>query len=574
MTWYIENYKRYKREREALEALTSAENWLTPIKWRIDESARMTWEADIVTPAGIRPVLLRYPNHFPHSPPLVLPRGDTTRWSQHQYGAGGELCLEYGTDNWQQDITGADMIASAHRLLEGEQPSPGAVEEVASRHKTTIGQDLRNVFSRLLVTRDLENELRSFPENLMSIARVAGMYHSNECTVRVIADITFPDGRIWKAELPEVETLGFEQSVALFRWPRGQAFPAFETLTSFRQDIDRQGLTLPDVPYAVVVHGDKARAFYLDAEGDSLSESAVIAPEPFVSRLDSNHARLAERKIAIIGCGSLGSKVAVMLARSGVTNFILVDDDLLLPDNVVRHDLDWRDMGAHKANGVARRIKLVHPAANCIVRRYRLGGQESSGAIEGLIETVAECDLLIDATAEPEVFNYLCAAVAISQKPMVWAEVFGGAYGGLIARYRPEKEPEPASMRLATENWCRDQGKPMPRPAHRYGGEPREPAIADDADVTVIAGHAARMAIDILIPRDPSIFPHSVYLVGLAAGWIFDQPFETHPIDVGGQALAKPVEGEDEEEKKAEYNRITQLFAEFADAAAARTESQ
>jgi sulfur-carrier protein adenylyltransferase/sulfurtransferase len=94
-------------------------------------------------PAGNRPISLIYPNHFPLSPPLVLPRGDTTRWSQHQYGPGGEFCLEYGPDNWHQDISGADMIESAHRLLEGEQPEPGVAAEVASRHATTIGQDLR-----------------------------------------------------------------------------------------------------------------------------------------------------------------------------------------------------------------------------------------------------------------------------------------------------------------------------------------------------------------------------------------------------------------------------------------------
>ena len=154
MIWYVENHKRYKREREALEQLASTENWLTPIKWRVDDSLRMIWDADIATPAGNRPVSLRYPNHFPYSPPL-LPRGDMTRWSEHQYGPGGELCLEYGPDNWHQDLTGADIIASAHRLLEGEEPAPGVAAQVASRHQTTLGQDLRGEFRRFLVTRAL-----------------------------------------------------------------------------------------------------------------------------------------------------------------------------------------------------------------------------------------------------------------------------------------------------------------------------------------------------------------------------------------------------------------------------------
>ena len=111
-----------------------------------------------------------------------------------------------------------------------------------------------------------------------------------------------------------------------------------------------------------------------------------------------------------------------------------------------------------------------NPAAACSVRRMRLGGQESSGSIESLLKSLAECDMIMDATAEASVFNYLCATVAISKKPMVWAEVFGGGFGGMIARYRPSSEPDPASMRRAIENWCADQGKVLPAGRHdRYG---------------------------------------------------------------------------------------------------------
>ena len=67
------------------------------------------------------PVSLQFPNHFPYSPPLVMPRGDTTRWSTHQYGPGGELCTEIGPDNWRPEIHGAELVRSAERLLRGEQ---------------------------------------------------------------------------------------------------------------------------------------------------------------------------------------------------------------------------------------------------------------------------------------------------------------------------------------------------------------------------------------------------------------------------------------------------------------------
>ena len=564
MIWYLEKLQRNRTEREALEALASSVTWLTPVGWRIDGDLRLVWDADIATPAGNRSVSLRYPNHFPYSPPLVLPRGDTTRWSQHQFGSGGELCLEYGPDNWHQDLTGADMIGSAHRLLEGEQPAPDQTAEVASRHETTLGQDLRNTFSRLLVTRNLVSALSQIPENVLLSADALGMYR-RDSFVQVVSSIVLPGGNVWQEELPESDSVGFVRPIAVLRWPQNLSLPSSENLSAFRAALAERGMELPEVKYAIVVRGKSIRVYFLNEDNNSLFETSIIPAQPFTQRLDEKHAQLGSRKVGIVGCGSLGSKLAVSLARSGVGKFLLIDDDILLPDNLVRNDLDWREVGRHKADSVAAKIQLVNPTAERAVRKHRLGGQEASGSVETLIEHLGTCDLIIDATAESAVFNYVSAAVAVSKKLMVWAEIFGGGFGGLVARHRPSLDPDPATIRRIIENWCAEKGQPIERAARSYGGGPSAPAIADDADVTVIAGHAARMAIDLLIPRDPSIFPHSVYLIGLDGHWNFTQPFETHPIDVG-PPLAQPEETIDDVSASAELARIRRLFEEYANA--------
>lgn len=564
MIWYLENLQRSRTEREALETLASSATWLTPVGWRIDADLRLVWDAEIAIPAGNRQVSLRYPNHFPYSPPLVLPRGDTTRWSQHQWGPGGELCLEYGPDNWYPDLTGADMIASAHRLLEGERPAPDRTAEVASRHETTLGQNLRNTFSRLLVTRNLVSALDQIPENVLLAADALGMFRGDSF-VQVVSTITLPDGQVWREQLPESDTVGFDRPIAVLRWPLDVPLPSRESLSTFRAALSERAMQLPSVRYAVVVRGSRIRVYFLNEDDDSLLETSIIPAQPFNPRLDEEHAKLAGRRVGIVGCGSLGSKLALSLARSGVGKFLLIDDDILLPDNLVRNDLDWREVGRHKADSVAVKIQLVNPTAERAVRKHRLGGQEASGSIETLIERLGTCDLIIDATADPAVFNYLSASVAIAKKPLVWAEIFGGGFGGLVARHRHALEPDPATMRRIIENWCAEKGQPIERAARSYGGVPGAPAIADDADVTVIAGHAARMAIDLLIPRDPSIFPHSVYLIGLAERWNFTQPFETYPIDVG-KPLAQPEETIDQESASAELARIRRLFEEYANA--------
>lgn len=562
MIWYFENHQRHRREREALEALAASADWLTPLQWRIDNSLRLIWDADILAGGRAFPISVRYPNHFPHSPPVVLPRGSQERWSSHQYGEGGELCLEYGPDNWHPDVTGADMVLSAHRLLEGEIASTDQSVIVASRHKTTIGQDLRFGFVRLLATSALIERLAKISGGEMLSVNMAALVHE-ETVIYLVASIGMDEKEKWTDHTLPGHLIyeAFERAAEVFRWHPNSGPLSTESLSEFRAAIGRAGLTVPVSKHVLILEDSVLRAFFINEDKNVVGEIPVILPEEAHPRLDEGHKVLPARKVALVGCGSLGSKLAGMLARSGIGKFLLVDDDILLPANLVRHDLDWREIGTHKVDSVARKIQLVNPAATCEKRKHRLGGQEASGSVESLIEALADCDLIVDCTADAAVFNYLCAAVNFAKKPLLWAEVFGGGIGGMIARYRPLLEPDPASMRRIIEQWCLERGKPIERAAIGYGGGPGTPSIADDADVTVIASHAARMAIDVLIPREPSAFPNAVYLIGLTKGWIFENPFETYPVDVGSPP-SQPEVAMDPLDSAAELARIFQLFSE------------
>jgi hypothetical protein len=55
--------------------------------------------------------------------------------------------------------------------------------------------------------------------------------------------------------------------------------------------------------------------------------------------------------------------------------------------------------------------------------------------------------------------------------------------------------------------------------------------------------------------------------VGQTKGWIFEQPSETYPIDVGLPEGPVPEIGLDPEEAAAEMSRILQLFSEYKNAA-------
>ncbi len=560
MIWYIQNADRFRLERLGLDRLVGEADWLQPFDWRIDASARINWDADILVGEQTFPVTLRYPNHFPHSPPLVLPRGEiTTRWSSHQWGAGGELCLEVGPDNWQPHITGAQMLESAQRLLVMEADVETA-QEIPSRHKSTLGQDLRLTFSRLLCTPTLSALASSHGRPVLH--GKANLAIHDESFVYHVAHFNIDGEDVWfDPSAPKPLTAeNYNVDCILVRQPHDEELPDTTSPEDFRGYLAARGIvTAAECPLVLLHRPNEMLAYKLYAS--SVSTLTVVVSQSSGNRLTSDYGSLAGRKVAVVGCGSIGSKVACSLARSGVGKFLLVDDDLFLPENLVRHELDWRDIATHKADGIGRRIQLINPTAEVGIRRHRLGGHEASGNLETLIESISQMDLIIDATSTPEAFNYLCAAADTGATPMIWAEVHGGGIGGMIARRRPGIEPSPVMMRLAIENWCADKGIVTNRAERPYEDRNADvPWIADDADVSVIAGHATRMAIDLLIPRAPSIFPYSIYFIGLSEGWFYSEPFHTEPVLLEPLPSAAPTARLNEAEVAVERDLVLEIL--------------
>src|SRR5437879_4360176 len=85
--------------------------------------------------------------------------------------------------------------------------------------------------------------------------------------------------------------------------------------------------------------------------------------DPVFARNPKEAERLSHKHLAIIGCGSGGSALASMAARSGVGRFTLVDPDTLALENVGRHMLGRGDVGKPKVQGLKRMIADVNPAA-------------------------------------------------------------------------------------------------------------------------------------------------------------------------------------------------------------------
>jgi len=99
------------------------------------------------------------------------------------------------------------------------------------------------------------------------------------------------------------------------------------------------------------------------------------------------------KRVAIVGCGSLGADVAQMLARSGVRQFSLVDDDLLSWGNVTRHVLGGGSVGRAKAAALAEELSRQMPWLDITSE-----GFSAEQLIYERPKVLQSCDLIISTT--------------------------------------------------------------------------------------------------------------------------------------------------------------------------------
>lgn len=71
---------------------------------------------------------------------------------------------------------------------------------------------------------------------------------------------------------------------------------------------------------------------------------------------------MSRKKAVILGCGSVGSLVAMELARAGVGSFLLADPDIVEYHNICRHQCGLEDAGDLKINALERKLKNINPS--------------------------------------------------------------------------------------------------------------------------------------------------------------------------------------------------------------------
>lgn len=244
-------------------------------------------------------------------------------------------------------------------------------------------------------------------------------------------------------------------------------------------------------------------------------------PQSWLTRnLSDSNAGLSEKRIALIGVGAIGGYLADLLAKSGA-GFLggelrLIDTDELSVGNIGRHILGFGDIGIAKTKGIKNLLEKNYPRINISI----------SEPNEKLENTIRNFDLVIDATGNPGLSNYLneLKLKELIKSPILFAWVAGTGCGSQAYLFSDKAH---ACLRCLEYDLPGSNGSIMRR------------------DYKVEFKNSAGSCGDWLVPFSAPAAIHAAALAAdLATGWSKGKPhprFRSITIDYIGGKTVKPT---------------------------------
>lgn len=445
--WYKRFPERFRREKEAM----AARGFLL-----IEEALRQDEVAfrgkSTVDPS--RTLLVIYPGGFPSGHPLVYNPLPAPLLRRHHRPETREICLfGVGQGRWTAKLLGTSAIDEAEEVIRefgpGAAPSPDdTIPEPVSVSYTYEPETAVLVAPGVASLAAPTTSGRQGTFHIRFNPQAAGKDGGRGVIVRAsldgqVVDDVPPLPAPWQKGQVKPGTLVYLSSPP----------PYIESAREFDAWLRQERLVSP--------HGHIKTGWWAfvfpEQSGSSThyrlawlvaritSDRKVHFLRTFTLRQDEREARvpgtaeLASKTVVIVGCGSLGSKIAMALAATGVGKFVLVDSELFEPGNAIRHEAGMESVGMHKVDALEMRLSSAYPRPGSHVEKLmmRVGGRNAPSSEQKLFDLVTSADLVINATWSHQASRYLNDLCCDFGIPSIHASVTDGAWGGEIVRVIP-----------------------------------------------------------------------------------------------------------------------------------------
>jgi molybdopterin/thiamine biosynthesis adenylyltransferase len=165
---------------------------------------------------------------------------------------------------------------------------------------------------------------------------------------------------------------------------------------------------------------------------EAMPSGEITIPPEFARIADSvNVPLLATQLVVIIGVGTVGSQIALLLANSGVGDLRLIDGDKLEESNLIRHALLSRHIGMNKAEAL-----VVHLTEERSTLRAEALPRDIDDTLSDreLDELLGDADLIVAATDKRDVQRRLGRRALALDIPAIFPALYGSEGGEVFVQ--------------------------------------------------------------------------------------------------------------------------------------------
>lgn len=343
------------------------------------------WQGPITHRGGTASIIITLPSRFPFRPPRVTPaEPDDVPWSWHRE-LDGALCLVAEDDHeglwWTETDAFLEHVESWFEKANLGWPDDRPDLDL-DRYFQCSDDERLYLYDDLLLRRNSYVRFRASSNNTMKIGsgtRPAKTSKRSKDRFGYVADLgevaTPPQG--WDDIASRIDP-----SIDIDRSIRAHAIGIVTLI--YRRGAHDGVITLevwPTTSGTIAVRRLRSAA---DTEASRSSRAGALAPQ------------LSQSQLAIVGVGALGSFIADTAVRSGFRHLTLVDADVIMPGNLVRHLVGPEAIGQSKTQAVKNQLAArgeIHPDNINLIETALSTGAEA-------VDLLNEHDLVINATAD------------------------------------------------------------------------------------------------------------------------------------------------------------------------------
>jgi molybdopterin/thiamine biosynthesis adenylyltransferase len=211
---------------------------------------------------------------------------------------------------------------------------------------------------------------------------------------------------------------------------------------------------------------------------------------------------LADRSVLVAGAGSVGSRIAEDLVRSGVGALVVIDPDAVEAPNLARTVYSAADIGKLKPQALAERMRAIDPAV-------RVSGHASPLGLTDPVALLTGVDLVVAATDDMSEQALLAHHAYAAGIPLVACALYREAAAGEVVISHPARQ---------TACWSCAVGAGTPadgyRPDRDYGLRGRlagESALGPA--INLVSSVASSAALGLLAGQDSAAGRHLARLL-------------------------------------------------------------